>query len=89
MAVEDAEAPGRKHQQTSAREQNFDQSDGEIPLLAGESGHDRIDQVWGGEDADQHQQRNDERQEGDHRSRHPAGLSVVLVRQQPGVDGNK
>jgi hypothetical protein len=43
VAVEDAEAPGRENQQAGAREQDFDQTDAELPFLAGESGHDGID----------------------------------------------
>ena len=89
MAVEDAEAPGREHQQRRAGEQDADKLDGEQARLAPEAVGDHVDQRGREEHAQQHQHRGDQHQDGEDGGGRAGGLFVALFGVQPRVDGDE
>ena len=78
VAVEDAETPGRQHQEPGARKEDADQGDGEFALVAREAGRDDRDEAGRSEHAERHHTRHDEREQRADGARHPVGLVLLL-----------
>ncbi len=89
MAIEDAETPGRQHQQTGPWKQDPDEDDRQRPLVAREAGRDDRNQEWRREDADEDHNRDDEREQSAHRPGDAIGLAPLAARHQRGVHGNE
>ena len=89
MAVENAEAPGRQHEQAGARKQDADDGDRQLALFAREARRDERDEQRRGEDAEQHEHCRDERQQRRDRARDARGLSPFLARDERGVHRNE
>jgi hypothetical protein len=85
MAVEDAEAPGRQHEEPRAGKQDPHQPDGDFALLPREPRRDDGDEPWREEDPDQHQHRGRQSEKRGDRRGDPPGLGFVARGPEPGV----
>jgi hypothetical protein len=89
VAVEDAQAPRGRDEQSGAREENPHQMGGELAFRAGEARCDQRDHQGRGEHAEHHQHRHGQREDGEEGPRHVRGRFVLTARAQPGVDGDE
>ena len=93
VAVEDAQAPRREHQEPGAGEEDAGELDrlgeGRGPGL-GEATHHQPDDPRRAEDPQRHQQRHHQREQPEHRPCHPVGvLALRPSPEEPGVDGDE
>ncbi len=89
MAIQDAERPGREHQQSGAGEEDAHQSYGEFALGAGETRSNNPDQVRREQDADENQRGRGESQNRTHRSCYAAGFLLVALGEEARVHRDK
>jgi hypothetical protein len=89
MAVEHPEAPRREHEQPRAGEEDAHKPLGQRALLPLEAHRDAVDEQRRGEHADEHQHRDDEREQGEDGPGDAVGLLLVVLRKQARVDGDK
>ena len=89
VTVQDAEAPGRQHQQAGAGKQNAHELNRQLALGAVESRRDQRRSTGRGEHADEHQQRRDKRKNREHGAGDPVGSSRSLPCEQRRVDGDE
>ena len=89
VAVEDAEAPGREHEQGRAGKEDADELDGKQARLALEAVGDDVHQRGGEEHTQQHEHRSDENQDGEDGGGGAGGLLVALFGVQARVDGDE
>ena len=89
VAVQDAQAPGREHEQPGAREENPHEADGQLALLALESRRDGVDQHRRGQHADEDEHRHPQRERRPDRPGDPAGLLPVVAGEQRRVHRNE
>ena len=89
MAVQDAEAPGREDEQAGAGNRILTIAIVSAPLFALESGRDQRHEQRRGEDAEQYEDRRDEREQCGDRSGHSRGLLMLLTRDERRIDRNK
>ena len=66
MAVENSEAPGGKHQQPGAGEQDAHEGDRQCARGAVKTVSDDVDQKRRGEDSEQNQRRGQQGEDGEH-----------------------
>ena len=83
MAVENAQAPGTKHEHRSAGKKNARELNCELPLLPRESWRDRPDKERRSEHAEQNQHRCNQRQCADHGACYPVCVLVLFTGEQP------
>ena len=76
-------------EQTGAWEQNADQLDRQLALGAAETRCDRGNEQRCGQDARQHQDGDDEREDGSDRAGHARRLLALATSEKRGVDGNE
>src|ERR1035441_2923045 len=80
VAVQNPEAPRRKHQQSRTWKENLNQSYGEQALIAVEAGCDEIDQPRRGQYSSEDQYSGDEEQPGEDSLGELRGLFVAVLR---------
>ncbi len=86
MAVEDAEAPRRQHEEAGAREQDAHDGDRQHALLAAKSGGDEPDEKRCRHDAGQHEHRRHQREQGRHGPGDSRGSLPLVARDERRVD---
>ncbi len=89
VAVQDAETPGRNHQETGARKEDAHQRGRQRALGTAEAGRDHADEQRRQQHAGDDQHRRDQRQDPEDRPRHAVRLVLAIARQQSRVDGNE
>ena len=89
VAVQDAEAPGRHGKEPGAGKQHAHDPDRQLALVAVEPGRDRGDQQRRRHDADEHEHRDDQREQRRHRAGHAIRLAPIAAREQRGVHRNE
>ena len=89
MAVQDAEAPRRQHQQAGAREQHAHDRDRQIAFRSGESRRDERNQQWRQQNAEEHQDRGNEAEQRNDRAGDTCGLAPIAASQQRCIHGNE
>jgi hypothetical protein len=89
VAVENAETPGREHQQAHSGEQDAHDLNRQRSRLPFEAGGDDVDEPRRRENAKEYDDGNDEAQEREDGARHPPCSLPVATRQEPGVHRNE
>ena len=86
MGVEDAEAPGREDEEADPGEEDPGQGDGELESSPREARGQEHGEGPGQHEADDHQRAGQHGQEAGYRAGHPAGLLLLALGQEAGVD---
>ena len=89
MAVEDAEAPRRQHEQTGAGKQDPDERDGQIALVAAEARRDCGNQQRGRDDSGEDDCGDDRRQQRGDGAGDPIGVAALSARDERCVYRNE
>ena len=89
MAVEHAEAPGGKDEQSGAGKDNAHESDGEGALFALESGNEQGNEQRSAEDSESDDEAGDQGEQGEDGFGEFAGLALASLGTEAGVNGNE
>jgi hypothetical protein len=89
VAVQHTQTPCTQDQQSSSREKNADQANGEATLFAFEAGRDQIDKQRSSGDTSEDQDGASQAQDSENRGGKMAGLGVLSTRAQLRIDGDK
>ncbi len=89
MAIENSQAPRRKHQHGRAGEKNLHEADGEQALVALKARRNEIDEPGRGEDAGDGKQGGDEEEEREDGFGELGGFLVALLGAEARVDGDE
>ena len=89
MAVENAEAPGRQHEESRAGKEHPDDRDRQLALFAVESGSDDRDEQRRGENTGDDENRRDERQQRRDGSGDALGLRTFTACNERRVHGDE
>ena len=89
MTVQDAEAPGRHHEQPGAREQNANERHRHVALFALESAGDQRQQLRREQNAKQHEDGNDQRENREDSAGESACFLTLVALEQIDVDRNE
>ena len=89
MAVEHAEAPGGKDEQSSAGKDNPYEGDGEVALFTLEAGDEKADEHRGAEDSKSNDDAGYEGQQSKYGFGEFAGLALAAFGTEAGVDRNE
>ncbi len=89
MAVQDAEAPRRQHEQAGPGKEHADDVDGERALIAAKPWRNQVDEDRRRQHAHEHEHRHDQRQQRHDGAGDSIRLFLLSSRQQSRVHGNE